>query len=999
MTNKNSVDKANGKAAAGKNEKSKKERITPVKNIRKSTIKITADDLPESVAMDNLLDSYLGDAKNVSVNLDKMNNESIKDKKVISEIKRNKSASNCDADALVKQQITGMLVQKIVFDVKCDELTDATGNPDLIAIADAVCKQKSFIRSLAERTQRALKKSNPDVTVGNSEIIRTFRDMVEQGELITVFINKVALKFIGADNYEQMEGTIDSSTLSPGDELWMRYNVFHPNSNPDQSFFVYSDRDPTACSIMKGDTVLCAVDKSISTAYVLSVVKPISRILGRIMPRKSGFMLYSDDPAYSTFDFVLSKNSLGEAVAGDVVICEIIRRVSRNQCNVRVVSRMDNSSSLAARIQIELMSNSIPYIWNGNVKKEIEAIADEVSAKDKANRVDVTGLPLVTIDGADARDFDDAVYCRRENNGFRLFVAIADVSYYVRPGSPLDHEAKQRGTSIYFPNYVVPMLPEKLSNGLCSLNPHVDRLCMVCEMFVKKGGALGEYRFYPAVMNSHARLTYDEVAAVLSGNEVNNEEIIPLKEDLLNLYALYKELKQDRVNRGGIEFEGSESRFVFDANQEVVDILPVERNDAHMLIEECMIAANVCAADFVEKNKAATLFRVHPKPNALKVTTFRNFIRLYGLTLDGGDVPESHDYAEFARKIQDNQYRDLLQTMMLRSLSLATYTPENEGHFGLALGHYAHFTSPIRRYPDLQLHREIKYLLGKTGYYSISRGTSFGAKKYETPELTVLAEHCNLTERRADEVSGKVEASLKAKFLERFIGKSLPGVVVNVTSFGLFVKISRFNVDGLIHVSNIGNQYFEFDEKTMRLVGTGSGYSIGLGDAITVTITNVNVDDGKITMVPARAQHKKQQKISAADIAVAAKELVESYKGEGGVENNKIRDLVRNHINEWNPDNDLESPEEDDTSREMLLDTITSVGVKSAPHAKIDVHRKAPGTNAKEHKGKAGTAKKRPAGKNSSQANSVTSSRSSGAKKRSKVSKTSEAGKGGKTSG
>jgi ribonuclease R len=700
-------------------------------------------------------------------------------------------------------------------------------------------------------------------------------------------------------------------------------------------------------TVFHGDTVRCVRNRRTGIAYYVSTVDRHNLILGRWRKTKDRAVLNPEDPRFGQLRFAFRKLSDVDGIGmGSIVICRIVKRHPSGDYIVEVEHDLKDGARLDSRIQIALVNNGIPHEWNEAVRKQADNIPDEVQEKDKdaKKRVDLRSLPLVTIDGADARDFDDAVYCRKEGTGFRLFVAIADVSFYVRNGSPLDNEAKHRGTSIYFPNYVVPMLPEKLSNGLCSLNPHVDRLCMVCEMEVRKGGSIGEYRFYPAVMNSHARLTYSEVAAVLAGEDVTDPEIVPLKDDLLNLYALYKELKLDRVNRGGIEFEGSEVRFVFDENQQITDILPVVRNDAHMLIEECMIAANVCAADFVEKNKGFTLFRVHPKPAALKVTAFRNFITPYGLSLDGGDVPESSDYAAFAKKIENNPYKDILQVMMLRSLSLATYTPENEGHFGLALDHYAHFTSPIRRYPDLQLHREIKYLLGKTGVYSSSLVTSIGAKKYELPELTTLSDSCNTTERRADKVSGEVELSLKAKFIEKFIGRNLPGTVVNVTPFGLFVKINRFNIDGMIHVSQISaNNYMTFDETKMRLVGEKSGFSVGLGDVITVVITDVNIDDGKITMIPAAGTFGKNR----TSINEEAKKTVNEYTGSDVVDNESVNMAVRKSMAIWNNIDGLD----DD-----LMDSVVSVSrVKSAPHAKISgKHKAKSGTEKKSGSGKSG---------------------------------------------
>lgn len=656
-------------------------------------------------------------------------------------------------------------------------------------------------------------------------------------------------------------------------------------------------------SAFHGDRIRCLLNRRTGVAYMTGTIEEHDRVLGRLRVKKDRLFLAPDDPRFGQLSFVFrSAEDVKGAQMGSVLICRIVSRSPDGVYGVVALHDLQDGSALDSRIEMAIVSRGIPREWGAAVKKQLAGIPDEVPEKDKdlrkGGRADLRGLPLVTIDGADARDFDDAVYCRREGSGFRLFVAIADVSFYVRNGSPLDAEAKQRGTSVYFPNYVVPMLPEKLSNGLCSLNPHADRLCMVCEVEVKKGGALGDYRFYPAVMNSHARLTYDEVADVLAGAEVTDPEILPLKEDLLNLYELYKALKLARETRGGITFEdGGEVSFVFDENRRITDVIPVVRNDAHMLIEECMIAANVCAATFVERCRGFTLYRVHPKPSAQKVDAFRKFIAPYGLGLGGGAAPASADYAKFAESIADSPYREALQIMMLRSLELASYTPRNEGHFGLALARYAHFTSPIRRYPDLQLHREIKFLLGAERLCAPRFAEEIGAKEYALPELDALGESCSAAERRADAASGEVERSMKTAFMEKFIGKNLPGVVTNVTRFGLFVKIERFGADGLIHISEIAsNQYFEFDERRMRLTAPDSGFSVGLGDRLTVTVKDVNVEEGKIDLVPAPGTFgAKKDKLAG-----EAREFVGAWRGGAGIPNEAVSAAVRRSLALWN---------------------------------------------------------------------------------------------------
>lgn len=889
----------------------------------------SGNNLPDSGVTD-LLSLYFGESVANSVEAAdkfdrKQSSESGKSRVKAGKKKSESEKKSVSSEDKIKDKLPADTVTGDAENAELGELIVYAAERTIIKAKKDIALSQDVLNSTDRDYFNSLKKiiikQNSSVSCDLRLIKKIWQTMVENGVLTPLALGDKSI-MLPADALEKRVG-----------KVFIEYEKI-----PEIDVVYYSNKleteDQESCilylpdnSVFHGDKVECLYNRRTGIAYYVSTVEEHNLVLGRWRKTKDHAVLYPEDPRFGGRHFSFRKLSDVDGIGmGSIVICRIVKRSTSGSYIVEVEHDLKDGARLDSRIQIAILNNGIPHEWNTAVKKQVDNIPDEVleKDKDKNKRVDLTELPLVTIDGEDARDFDDAVYCRREGSGFRLFVAIADVSFYVRNGSPLDNEAKHRGTSIYFPNYVVPMLPEKLSNGLCSLNPHVDRLCMVCEVLVKKGGELGEYKFYPAVMNSHARLTYTQVASVLSGEEVTDPEIVPLKQDLLNLYDLYKELKLNRVNRGGIEFEGSEVRFVFDENQQITDILPVVRNDAHMLIEECMIAANVCAADFVEKSKGFTLFRVHPKPASLKVTAFRNFIAMYGLSLDGGEVPESSDYAAFAKKIEGNPYQSVLQIMMLRSLALATYTPENEGHFGLALGHYAHFTSPIRRYPDLQLHREIKYLLGKNGMFSSSLATSLGAKKYELPELTVLSESCNTTERRADKVSGEVEMALKAKFMEKFIGKNLPGVVVNVTSFGLFVKIEKFNVDGMIHVSEISkNNFMTFDESSMRLVAERSGFSVGLGETITVVITSVNTDDGKITMIPAPGTFGKNR----VSLNEEARKTVGEYQGTDAVDNQSVNQAVRKSMAIWNNVDKLD---------DELMESVVSVSrVKAAPHASI----------------------------------------------------------------
>ena len=447
-------------------------------------------------------------------------------------------------------------------------------------------------------------------------------------------------------------------------------------------------------------------------------------------------------------------------------------------------------------------------------------------------REDVRDLPLVTIDGEDARDFDDAVYCRTEGRGFRLFVAIADVSHYVKPGAPLDQDAYQRGTSVYFPRKVIPMLPEALSNGLCSLNPEVDRLCMMCEMEIASTGKVRKYRFYPAVMHSKARLTYEQVWGWLSDEASIPAERAWLLPDLKNLNKLFKVLLKARGERGAIDFETVETRMVFNAEGKIDRIVPYARNDAHRIIEECMLAANVCASEFLRKHKHPTLYRVHEGPTPERLLKVRGFLAEFGLHLGGGDDPHAKDYAELLSKVRGRPDAQLLQTVMLRSLRQAVYSPENSGHFGLAYESYTHFTSPIRRYPDLLVHRAIKACLADAAY--------------KPGNWTAIGAQCSMTERRADDASRDVVAWLKCFYMQDHLGYEYDGTISAVAGFGIFVALNEVFVEGLVHVSELGQDYFHYDGERHQMLGERTGKRYRLGDSVRVRVARVDIDSSKI---------------------------------------------------------------------------------------------------------------------------------------------------------
>mgnify|MGYP001421363529 CR=1 FL=1 len=480
---------------------------------------------------------------------------------------------------------------------------------------------------------------------------------------------------------------------------------------------------------------------------------------------------------------------------------------------------------------------------------EAGALRDEPSESDKQNRVDLRHLGLVTIDGEDARDFDDAVYCETEGSGFRLWVAIADVSHYVQIGSALDEEAFNRGNSVYFPERVVPMFPEVLSNGLCSLKPEVDRLAMVCEMGIDAQGQVTDSSFYEAVIHSHARLTYTQVGEILDNGwhkHVHTDRL----EGLFRLRALYKVLSEARSKRGAIDFETVETRILFDENQKIDAIVPVNRNDAHKLIEECMLAANVATAAHLEASELAALFRVHEGPSAERLEALRSFLDELALDLPGGMDPTPLDYQSLLSQLAERDDAQVIQTMLLRSLSQAVYKPDNGGHFGLNYKAYAHFTSPIRRYPDLLVHRAIKRLVTASGSTrpNLSKDETRAIYSYTMTDLVTAGEHCSMTERRADDASRDVQLWLKCEYLRHHIGDEFAGIVASVTRFGMFIELTDIYAEGLVHISAFPSDYYHFDQASQRLVGEQTRKTYQLGDAVRVQVARVDLDDRKIDL-------------------------------------------------------------------------------------------------------------------------------------------------------
>ncbi len=598
--------------------------------------------------------------------------------------------------------------------------------------------------------------------------------------------------------------------------------------------------------VMHGDRVLARVvgvdRRGRREGAIVEVLESNTReLVGRYF-QEGGVGFVTPSNKNVSQDIIIPPGQEGEARPGQIVAIEIVQQPSRNSRPVgRVVEVLGDHMAPGMEVEIAIRSYELPRDWPASVQEQIKDFPTEVAEEDKAGREDLRALPLVTIDGEDAKDFDDAVYCERHGQGWRLLVAIADVSAYVQPGSALDEEARQRGNSVYFPEHVIPMLPEILSNHLCSLRPEVDRLCQVCELFITPGGRIRKHRFFDGVMRSHARLTYDEVAAVLEDKDAalatRHAALLPHLRELHNLYLA---LRQAREKRGAIDFERTETRIVFGPQRKIEKIVPVERNDAHRMIEEFMISANIAAAEFLEGSEIATLYRIHPEPSVDKINDLRAFLAEMGLSLGGGEKPTAKHYARLLASLKDRPDRHLVETVLLRSLSQAMYSAENIGHFGLALASYTHFTSPIRRYPDLIIHRAIRHLMqgGKPRNF-----------RYSLSDMERLGDHCSMTERRADEATRDAVSWLKCEYMMDKVGQEFDGIVTAVTSFGLFVELDEIYVEGLVHVTALDNDYYHYDPVKHMLRGEHSGKTYRLADPIRVLVTRVDLDERKIDFV------------------------------------------------------------------------------------------------------------------------------------------------------
>ena len=594
--------------------------------------------------------------------------------------------------------------------------------------------------------------------------------------------------------------------------------------------------------VLHGDTVMARVGgtdrRGRREASIVEVLEHgTTRLVGRLYEEHGIQFVVAENRRISQ-DILVAPGERSNAQVGQVVVLEIMQQPSKHAQPIgRVVEVLGNYADPGMEIEIALRKHDLPNEFPADAKHHAEKFAPKVVPDDYAGRESVAKLPLVTIDGETARDFDDAVYCEPSASGFRLVVAIADVSSYVKPGDALDKEALNRGNSVYFPRRVIPMLPEELSNGLCSINPNVERLCMVCDMQISKQGDIEKYRFYPSVMFSHARLTYNQVADMLANPQGEAaKQFAHVLPHINHLYTLFKTLLQAREKRGAIDFETIETQMMFNENGKIDRIVPVVRNDAHKLIEECMLAANVCAAGFLRDHQHPVLYRVHEGPTPEKLEAVREFFKEFGLQLGGGELPAAGDYAKLLKQIKGRPDAALLQTVMLRSLRQARYCPDNAGHFGLGYEAYAHFTSPIRRYPDLLVHRAIKAVLN--------------GKQYKPHEKwDALGIHCSLTERRADDATRDVEAWLKCFYMRDHLGSVFNGTVSSVTGFGLFVALDDIYTEGLVHVSELGTDYFHFDPAKHQMLGERTGKRYRLGDRVRVKVVRVDMESTKIDFV------------------------------------------------------------------------------------------------------------------------------------------------------
>ena len=695
---------------------------------------------------------------------------------------------------------------------------------------------REFILELLKQNDRPLSRRNISKLLGlkgeqqTEALRRRLRAMERDGQLLR--------------NRKSAYGVVSKMNLVTGRILGHPdgYGFLIPDEGGDDLFLTEREMH----TVLHGDRAVARISgvdrrgrKEGAIVEVIQRGNPL--VVGRLISDAGMYYLIPNNRRISQ-DILIPPDNLLDAVEGQIVEIEITEHPNKHRSPLgKIVTVLGDHMAPGMEIDIALRAFDLPHVFSVNAIKQAESFGSDIPSKPIDGRLDLRDLPLITIDGEDARDFDDAVHAEKLKSGsWRLWVAIADVSSYVEPKSPLDIDAQERATSVYFPSQVIPMLPEALSNGLCSLNPDVDRLCMVCEMVINTKGKLESYQFHQAVMKSKARLTYTKVAAMLEDNDLTlRQEYAAVLPGLESMYDLFKVMLEAREERGAIDFEMTETQFIFDEYRKIKTIEPRERNNAHRLIEEFMVAANVSAAQFLLKHKIEALFRVHEMPAEEKLSGLREFLGELGLSLGGGDEPQPEHYAALLIAARERPDAHLIQTVMLRSLKQAMYSPENLGHFGLSLEAYAHFTSPIRRYPDLQVHRAIRHIIS---------GNKKSSWSSSHEDMVKLGEHCSMASRRADEATRDVSDWLKCEFMQDHVGESYDGIITGVTGFGLFVELSELHIEGLVHVTSLQNDYYQFDAATHRLTGERSRKTYRLGDKLRVNVVRVNLDEKKIDL-------------------------------------------------------------------------------------------------------------------------------------------------------
>jgi ribonuclease R len=655
-------------------------------------------------------------------------------------------------------------------------------------------------------------------------------------------------------NRRQQYCLVDKQDLIPGRILSYAdgFGFLQPEDGGDDLFI--SPREMR--KVLHNDRALVRVSgfdrKGRREGKIIEVLKRNTKeVVGRFV-KEHGVQFVQPDNKRITQNILIPKGKGKGAKKGQMVVVTITEQPTlRSQPIGKISEVLGAHMAPGMEIDVAIRTYELPSVWPEEVLAQVKPFKKEVVEEAKQGRVDLRAVPLVTIDGEDARDFDDAVFCSKTPKGWKLLVAIADVSHYVQPGTALDLEAKNRSTSVYFPEQVIPMLPEVLSNGLCSINPNEDRLCMVCEMVINGQGQVTRSRFFDAVMRSHARLTYNKVSAILEeGDKPLRKQYNKVVPHLEQMYALYQAMRGQREVRGAMDFDTQETQIIFGKDRKIEKIVPTQRNDAHKLIEEFMIAANSAAARFLNRKKMPRLLRIHEGPSDDKILALKTFLGEVGLHMGGGDKPTPVDYMQLTEQIKGRPDAHLIQTVLLRSMSQAVYSPETKGHFGLALDAYTHFTSPIRRYPDLMVHRAIRHCL---------QGKSPESFYCGFPEIATLGEHCSANERRADEATRDVVSWLKCEYMQDKIGESFAGVISAVTSFGFFVELADLYVEGLVHVTGLGQDFFKFDPVSHQLKGERTGKTYRLGDSVNVIVAGVNLDDKKIDFELLGQQNKKRR--------------------------------------------------------------------------------------------------------------------------------------------